>query len=64
MEEIAQRVIHLERGLRNVLVGTAVVVEERTPASPSGSYTKGPCVRSEPIGSPLCIGVGKKGGGR
>ena len=28
------------------MVGTAVV-EERTPASPSGSYTKGPRVRSD-----------------
>ena len=46
VEKKAQRVIDLERGLRNVLVGTAVV-DERPPASPSGSYTKGPCVRSD-----------------
>lgn len=72
VEEIAQRVSHLERGLRNVLVGTAVV-EERTPASPSGSYTKGPCVRSDktvgPGGAlglweaPSVLGLGRKAGG-
>src|SRR4029434_5762953 len=34
VEKKAQRVIDLEKGLRNVVVGTAVV-DERPPASPS-----------------------------
>ena len=55
-EKIAQRVIDLERGLRNVVVGTAVV-DERPPASPSGSYTKGPRVRSDKtVGPGVALG--------
>ena len=38
------------------MVGTAVV-EERTPASPSGSYTKGPRVRSDKtVGPGVALG--------
>ena len=56
VEKKAQRVIDLERGLRNVVVGTAVV-DERPPASPSGSYTKGPRVRSDKtVGPGVALG--------